>query len=75
MLVVPRMEAHNLTEVRTRIARRGERRREALRVAEEELEAMRPDLLAALEAGLTISELARLAAVSRPTLYELRQRA
>ncbi len=62
-------------ELRARIAAHGDRRREALAAAERELNAMRELLREALDAGVPIAELSRLAAVSRPTLYELRRRA
>jgi hypothetical protein len=64
----------HLRPVLEQLAEHGARRRRALAEAEAELDAMRPLLREALEARVTIAELARLAAVSRPTLYELRGR-
>ena len=52
----------------------GVRRAEALRVAEEELDKLARLLPNAIDAGISISEIARVADVSRPTLYELRAR-
>lgn len=47
----------------------GERRRQALAAAEAELAAILERAPAALEAGLTLKDVAALGAVSRPTLY------
>ena len=52
----------------------GLKRAEALRVAEEELDKLARLLPNAIDAGISISEIARVADVSRPTLYELRAR-
>jgi len=42
-------------------------------VVAQRVDAMRNDLVAALHAGVPPAELARLAAVGRPTLYRLRR--
>jgi DNA-binding phage protein len=52
----------------------GQRRAQALRAAEEELELLGRLLTNAIDAGIGLSEIARVAGVSRPTLYELRAR-
>jgi transposase-like protein len=52
----------------------GEARRAALRCADEELERVAQLLPDALQAGLSVTEIARTTGVSRPTLYELRGR-
>jgi hypothetical protein len=62
-------------ELLARLAEHGARRRAALEEAERELDAMRDDLAQAMEQRVPIAELSRIAAVSRPTLYELRRRA
>jgi hypothetical protein len=62
-----------LAELRARVAEQGRRRAAALAEADAALEAMRNDLVTALDAGVPLAELARLAAVGRPTLYRLRR--
>ena len=52
----------------------GLKRAEALRVAEEQLDKLARLLPNAIDAGIGVSEIARVADVSRPTLYELRAR-
>jgi hypothetical protein len=51
-----------------------QRRRAALKEADEQLDKVAKLLPDALSAGLTLSEVARLSDVSRPTLYQLRGR-
>jgi hypothetical protein len=53
----------------------GQRRRAALADAEAQLRLVEELLPDALDAGLTISEVAALSAVSRPTLARMRRRA
>lgn len=50
----------------------GERRRAALEEADSVLRRVQELLPGALDAGLTITEVAKLSAVSRPTLYGFR---
>ena len=52
----------------------GERRRAALEEADAALRRVQELLPGALDAGLTITEVAQLSAVSRPTLYGFRER-
>src|SRR4051794_35533732 len=52
----------------------GTERHAALQAAEAHLDRIARLLPAALAAGLTLTEIARIAGVSRPTLYELRAR-
>ncbi len=52
----------------------GEARRAALKAADDQLDRIARLMPAALEGGLSLSEIGRLTGVSRPTLYELRAR-
>ena len=52
----------------------GERRRAALAEAQAVLERVEELLPEALHAGISLSEIARLSGVSRPTLYALKER-
>lgn len=69
-----RLDDHELDQLRARVAEQGRRRQAALHEADAALEAMRDDLVTALDAGVPLAELARLAAVGRPTLYRIRRR-
>jgi hypothetical protein len=55
--------------MRARIAEHGDRRREALEIADNAKEEILKLAPAALKAGINVKELAELGAVSRPTLY------
>jgi hypothetical protein len=52
----------------------GHKRAEALREAEEQLDRLARLLPNAVDAGIALAEIARVADVSRPTLYQLRAR-
>jgi DNA invertase Pin-like site-specific DNA recombinase len=54
------------------LKRLGETRRQALTTAEQALDDIAKLLPAALEAGLTTTEIAKLTGVSRPTIYTLK---
>lgn len=56
-------------DIRARIQAHGERRAAALATADAELDQVIALAPAALEAGLTVKELAELGGTSRPTLY------
>jgi hypothetical protein len=55
-------------EIRAELEQRGERRREALRIAKEELDAVLKLAPAARKAGITKVDISRLGEVSRPYL-------
>jgi hypothetical protein len=61
------------TKLRGELARRGQRRKEALASADEALREIAELLPAALEAGITKVEIQRLTGVSRPTIDALLQ--
>ena len=56
-------------KLRRQLAEHGDRRREALALAHDELEEVLKLTPAAIAAGVSVREIARLGEVSRPTLY------
>lgn len=82
--MTPSKDAHPVVGQRARalvqnlhaakLADAGEARTSALTLADQELNRIARLLPGALESGLSLTEIARLTGVSRPTLYELRGR-
>lgn len=66
--------ASDIERVTAQLRKHGERRAHALQAAETEMEAIAALIPEALAVRLTKSEIAEIAGLSRPTIYELLRR-